>query len=185
MAQIDRILSLIRSVIDDNSKTITDVFTYTTSAAFTLGETNGVAIVEVLVNDSTSGVVYSYSSTTNKVTITSALASGAIIKIKYTYYANYSDTILKGYVDLSLSYISNYGIEDFRRESGDLFYPIPTKKQENLIALVAGIILKPNYSRYNIANTGVQYPERLSKEEKIREVIMQYKLGAHGIFKVC
>ena len=80
------------------------------SSIFTLTESNVISVSDILINDSSSGVTYTYSSTRNKVSITSSLMSGDTVEIQYSYYPNYSSSEIANYIrsaiiQLSINYI--------------------------------------------------------------------------------
>ena len=181
MSAITRIITKTRALVDDLEKTTTESNIYTSSSIFTLGET-GNSIVSVEINGVASSD-YTFSTTTNKVTITANLTANDTVVIQYKYYSQFSDTEIKGYVEGALTYISLYGIKNFYLESALRLYPYPTEKEENLISLITAILIKPNYSRYRTATVSVEYPRNKSKEEKITEAIGYYKHSdSHGIF---
>lgn len=180
-----RIFLKIRALIEDLIQTRDQTDTYVSSSIFTLIEDNVSAVNSVEINGIESGVTYTYNSTTNKVTITSSLSSGDIIVINYSYNQQYSDNELEDYIEGALAYISNSNIGVFIQEqSANEFYPIPTLKQENLIAMITATLLKPNISRYTLGGETIHYPETKSKENKIKDIIFDYKNDTHGIFQV-
>jgi len=173
MSAISRITNKIRGLVDDLSQSTTETFTYSSSSVFTLGET-GISITSVEINGTeTSG--YSFSTTTNKITISATLATDDVITVKYTFYAQYTNNQIYDYIDAALVYLSTYDINDFRFVDDTSFHPYPTEKEENLIALITAILIKPNYSQYRTATVNVTYPRTKSKEEKIQDALGYYK----------
>jgi len=184
---LSRIMNKIRTLVGDLLTDNTDYFVYGSSATFTLSESNIESVSEVLINGEAlgSGESYSFDDDNNRVTVSATLYANDVVSIKYNYYPQYSDTELKSYIDGAFTYISNYGIENFRFDDDKSeIYPYPSEKQENLIALVTAILMKPNYTRYRTATVNIEYPRSKSIEEKIEETITRYKTGSHNFFEV-
>jgi len=168
----------IRALVGDFIKTDTEVVTCSTSNIFTLQESGVENIVQVSKNGTSLGSGdWSYDSSTNKVTITTSCNSGDIIEIIYTYY-KYSQTEIDGYIKASLVWLSVFdaGEKDFEIEDSDI-YPTPNNQEEDIIALVASIIIKPNWSEYRLPNVTLRYPRKFSKEEKIERLINKWTRG--------
>jgi len=177
---IDTLRIKIRALVEDLAKNDFEVFEYITSKTFTLSESNISTITKVLKNGNELGSgQYSYDSTTNKIEITISLIRGDIIEVDYTYF-KYSDIELNEYIRASLVWISigNYFENDFELEEDiDAIMPTPNNRELDLIAIVASIIIKPNYSTYNLPNLRVSYPRNMSKEEKIQRIVDKFKSG--------
>jgi len=169
----------IKVLIEDFEKTDTEIFTYDTSAIFTLQEENIEEITEVSLNAIALGSGdYSFDSATNKLTITtSGLSSGDIIEVIYTYY-KYNNTEIDGYIKGALVWlsISDASEKDFEIEDGDIF-PTPSNQEEDVIALVASILIKPDFSEYRLPNLTVRYPRKFTKEEKIEQLLTRWTRG--------
>jgi hypothetical protein len=168
------IIAKIRDFILDLGTTRTDTFVYTTSAIFSLQETKGVTIASVEKNGTAvTSANYSYSSTTGKLTITSALTANDVITITYTYY-KYSDTELTSYIKRALMEISNRNYTLFEIRS-TVLDPIPSRKEQNLISQVTGVIVEPDWTEYRLGNTVIRYNAKMTKEKKIEHTINQFK----------
>lgn len=168
----------IRALITDFPKSSIETFTYTTSPIFTLAESNISNIDKVLKNNVELGSGdYSYDSTTNKIEITVSLTNNDIIEVDYTYY-KYSDSELTEYIRASLTWLSifNTSWEDYELESNDI-HPTADNQTLELIALIASILIQPNWSEYRLPNLTVRYPRTLSKEEKIEKLINRFTIG--------
>jgi len=170
---LSAIRSKIRNLIKDNVATTTDSFTYVATAIFTLTET-AAAVSLVTINDVAS-VAYTFSSTTNKVTMTGSLTAGDVIVVTYTYY-NYTDTELNGYIGAALDFMATFGYGYFEINSTAI-YPIPTLKEKSLIASICYMLIEPDYSEYRLPNVTIKYPRALSKEAKIEQLIHRFKIN--------
>jgi hypothetical protein len=175
---VAKIRSKIRAIADQ-VKSTSQPFEYTTSNDFPLTQDNVIAVSEVTINDNdlTSGQDYSYDATNNIVTVTAVLASKDIVRAFFTYY-NYSDTELSKYIEYALIQLSinNYlkDGEPYRIDSLEI-YPVPDEKDMNLIAFIAGILIKPSLSRYSLPTVTVHYPEDDNIDRKISKVIEKFK----------
>jgi len=176
---IETIRNKVKALVGDFIETDTEIFTYENSAIFTLQEENVEEITEVSLNGTELGSGdYSFDSSTNKITISiSGLSSSDIIEVIYTYY-KYSDTEIDGYIKGAIVWMSIFDIneKDYEVENGSI-YPIPTNQETDLMAIIASILIKPNYSQYNLPNLRVTYPETMSKEQKIERLCSRYTLG--------
>lgn len=184
MAYAD-IQTKVRDLVEDFSKSIIDVFTYSTSSVFTLSEENPIAVSDVSVNDIPTSN-YTYNATTKKVTITDSLTSGDSVKITYTYYSKYSVAEIQGYIKAAITQINinDYGF--WKLGSNDEIYPTPSAQEESLIAMVASIIAEPNNSSYSLPDVKVTVPKSLPTRDLVRKTINLFKRpsGAAGVFEV-
>jgi len=176
------IIDKFRGLVEDFDSTNFEVFTYESSAIFTLAESNLNAITGVFKNQvPLASGEYSYDSATNKITITPSsgddLAQGDIIEVDYTY-NTYSDTEVKIYIQNALVHISisSYGDDDYEIESNGI-YPTPSNKTNDLISLVASILAKPDYTEYRLPNLTVKYPRTMTKGERVEKLIVKFQMG--------
>jgi hypothetical protein len=175
----------IRNLLGDNSASGSDIFTYGTSAVFSLSEANILSVVDVYRNDVASGVTHSYNSTTKKVTVTSSLTAGDTVQVDYTYYPNYSNNELTAYAQAALIHLSINNYFNFTYDStNDQIYPIPEEKEENLIALVAGLLIDPGNRTIRLPDVTIGVPNDLPTDQKISRAIAMYKKDSHGYFDV-
>jgi hypothetical protein len=182
---VTRIINKIRALVEDEVKSDLETFTYTTSSIFLLSESDIISVIEVTKNGTALGSgEYSYDADTKEVTVSASLTANDIIIISYTYY-DYSNTDIKGYIKSALVWISICQYKTFFYDSTNtLIYPTPTEEQENLISLIASILIKPNYQSYRLPNHTVTYPKTMSKEDRIKDTIATFKKSSHGKFDV-
>lgn len=184
---LSTIRAKIRSVINQGSKAGFDPFTYESSDIFTLSEDNIISVTDVLVNDVSVGSGnWTYSTSTNKVTIASGVAiiAGDSVQINYTYYPNYSNNELDDFIQAAISYIAINNYQTFEID-GDDINPEPTVAEENLIAVVAGILINPENKSFTVQELRVQVStSSLSTQDKIAKIINSFKRNSHGIFSV-
>lgn len=174
----------IRALVEDFSTSSFETFEFTTSPIFTICQSN-ITITQVLLN----GIAtedYSFSSSTNKITLTaSGLASGDIVEVNYTF-NKYSDTELNEYIRGALVWLSmfNYGDKDFELETTAI-QPTPDNKDLDLISIVSSILVKPDWTEYRLPNLTVKYPSStvkpLDTTEKIKKIVFHYKASSRGL----
>lgn len=177
------IISKIRNLIEDLATDTIDIFTYEASSIFTLTESNPISITTVYIN-SVSTSSYTYNSTTKKLTISASLTSGDPIQIDYTAYLNYSDTEIKGYINSAIYYLGMHNYEHYEVESGDNIYPTPTSKEEQLIAMIASLLINKPISNYRLPNLNISIPEKDSLDTKIGKTISSFKRSREGEFEI-
>ena len=179
---LDIIREKIRALVGDFIKTGFQTFTYTVSPVFVIAECNVTEIISVLVNDVPLGSgEYSFDFDTKQLTLTTTLNVNDNIEANYKH-NKYSDTILTEYIRASLVWISIYDYTDgdFELEADDI-YPTPTNKETDLFAIIASILIKPDYLDYKLPNISVKYPDHSSKEDRIEDLINQFKHGVGAI----
>ena len=162
----------VRSLIGDYSITGRDVFTYTSSTTFTLSESNVVSIDSVSRNDVSSGVSYSFDSTRNKITIDSGLTTGDVVEIQYTMYNDFSSNEIQQYIRAAVSHVvvnkyAMYTVQDIGSTASIL--PSPDDREQQLISLVAAILIKPDNRSYRLPDVTISLQSKdLPTDQKIR-----------------
>lgn len=183
---VSTIRTKIRYLLNEVAKDTTDIFTFETSRVFSISETNPIAITTVFINDvelSESGN-WSYSSTTKKLTLENSVSitSGDTFQIDYTYYPNYSDTELDTYLNSALMFLSSYKYDYFEIDSDDV-NPEPSSEEENLIAMVTALLIKPDDKSYRLPDMSVTISNRtLPRDEKIQRIISVFKKSKTGVY---
>lgn len=174
-----KIRTRIRALIEDLLKNESETFTYESGdKVFTLQEENINAISSVTKNGVALGSGdYSFDSDTNELTISVALSANDIVIVKYSYY-KYSNTEIEEYIRASLVWLSIFDVSenDFELEDDDI-YPEPDGRTSDLIALVASILIKPDWTEYRLPNVTLRYSGRIPKEDRIERLINRYTLG--------
>ena len=188
MSDISDITTLVRYLLNDDTHTMTpgDIFTYGTSAIFTLSEPNVVTVSAVLVNDVEVGSGdYSYDADTNKVTVSASLSAGDTVEIRYTYYPDFSISEIESYIRAAVIHLSVNNYYTFEVDvTGDNFYPEVTDKEKNLIALVASILMRPDNISYRLPDIAFTVPNALPTRDIISRTVAIYKNNNTGIFTI-
>lgn len=173
------IRTLVRYLLNETSinQVPGDIFTYGASTIFTLSESNPVTVSDVFINDDSSGVSYTFNSSTNKVTISSSLTSGDTVEIQYTYFPNYSNNEIDSYVRSAIVHLSINGFYTFEIGTDETIYPEPDENEKNLIAFITATLIEPNNQIYRLPDITVQVPNPLTKDDMIRKAIAIFKIG--------
>jgi hypothetical protein len=173
-----------RILISDNIENENYIETYDTDNVFIIPEPNVVSIISVLINNvEISDSEYSFNSDNKHLTINSTLTSGDTVQIVYSFYPNYSDTELINYIQASLVHISLNKYEDFIYDDGTIT-PTPTAQEENLIAVIASIIINPENKSYRLPDITINVPASLPTNQLIAKTINIFKRGCLGVFDV-
>ena len=178
------IIIKLRDAIEDNYKYTTDSFEYITSKVFTLTESNIDSTSLVCYKNGTlwAATNYKYASTTGKVTVTGTLVAGNVLEFVYNAYSKYSDTELRGYIRAALGYLAIEKYKTFVSRSDNIVYPTPTENEEYLIAFIASVLIKGAISSYKTPEITVNFNDKMSKEDKIRQAIRQFS-KTYGILE--
>ena len=179
-----QIIAFLRAILGDEIRNGVDVEQYNTSNVFSLSEPNTQTVESVSVNDVTSGVTYTYDSDLQKVTVTSSLLTDDIVELNYTYYSNYSDTELIGYIKHALGYISVNQYADWQIKDDDNIYPTPSLAEQNLIAMVAGVIIDPQNQSIRTPDFSVTVKNPMSTADMISKIIAIFKKSPAGLFAI-
>jgi len=170
-----------RDLIGDILKTDgRDCYTHesiTSSKIFTLTEANVSASTIIVYKNGAMwvGTNYSYSSSTGKLTVTGTLVAGDSLEIDYSYYEKYSDTELQGFIRGAISYLSVEKYKCFAVKPPSIIFPTPTEGEENLIAIIATILIKGDVIAYRTPELTINFERGDSKEKKIKKFIRQFK----------
>ena len=185
------ITTLVRYLLGDSAESQVpgDIFTYANSSVFTLSESNATAISDVSVNDVSSSVTYSYTVASQKVTISSSLTSGDTVEIQYTYFSDYSDAEIQGYVYAAVAHLSinryyTFTIEEPIGNGSNNLYPEPSASEQNLIAVITALLINPDNKTLRLPDITINAPKDLPLHDKIRKIVMVFKHNTHGVFEI-
>lgn len=183
---LSNVRTLVRYLLNDNSSSESDIFTYESSSVFTLSESNNVSISAVLVNDEElSTSEYSFNSDTNKMTINASLSSGDTIEIQYTCFLNYSNTEIDKYIRGAAIQLSINGYTAFEIDSDDDIHPEPDDREINLLAFITSIIIEPDNKSYRLPDMSISVPANsLATRDIISKAIAIFKKSSHGHYDI-
>ncbi len=182
---LTKLRTKIRALVEDFSDTGFEIFDYTTSNIWTVAQSN-ITISGILINgnEPASGESYVYDSATGKITVTRASwLTTDKVEVDYAF-NNYSDSELTEFIRAALVWISIYGTEesDYELETNGI-YPTPDNRTLDLIALIASILIKPDFIKKKLPNLEVTYPRVKTKEQQIQELILMTDYGL-GVWDV-
>lgn len=171
------IIEKVRNLNQDNLKATFDTFEYGISKVFSLSEANidSTTITCLKNGESWASSNYTYSSSTGKITVTGDLTAGDSLEFDYSAYTKYSDSEIKGYIKAAITYLAIEKYETFAIKSDNEIFPTPDESEENLIAAIANIIINGSIRQYKTPEITIDFNNKLSKEEKIKLVIRQFK----------
>lgn len=181
MNDLTSITTIVRSLINDEEQTTSDIFTYTTSDTFTLTEKNINDVTSVSINGTESGVTWTEDLTTSRISIDNSMTLDDVIEVNYTYYSNYSDTEIQAYIKSALVHLSVNNVKTFKVNSTSI-YPEVLDEEANLIALIASILINPQNISYRMPDIAVSVPKDLPTLDKVKKVIAMYKKDGAGVF---
>lgn len=174
---IEKVRNLIGDLLLTSGK---DVFIYesiTSSKIFTLTESNLVASSILVYKNGSLWAAsnYTYSSSTCKLTITGTLVAGDSLEVDYSYYSKYSDTELQGYIRAAIAYLSVEKYRTFAVKSDNIIFPTPSEIEENLLAIIAAILIQGNIRQYRTPEITIIFGENESQDKKIKKITRQFK----------
>jgi len=174
---IDKVRDAIQDMLITTGR---DCFVFeaiTSSKIFTLTESNVTASTIIVYKNGVlwTGTNYSYSTTTGKLTVTGTLIAGDSLEVDYSYYQKYSDTELQGFIRSAISYLVIEKYRCFAIMPPDMIFPTPTSDEENLIAVVASILIKGDVIGYRTPELTISFERGDSKEKKIKKFVRQFK----------
>jgi len=184
---VTKIRKKIRACITDFSSNSTEAFTYVSSTIFTIAQSNivitSVELDGFVLEEDTD---YEFDETTNKIEIITSALVGDILTVDYTF-NKYSNLELDEYIRAALVWISIFSSssEDYEVESGDIISPTPNNRMCDLIAVIASILINPDYNQYKLPTLNVVYGGRIPKELKIEKLLAKfnYSLGVADIME--
>jgi len=184
MSEFSEIRSRVRSLINDNERSGSDVFIYSTSDVFSLSENNISDISTIYLNDSADPLDsgdYEFDSDTEKVSVSiSGIVTGDILEMNYTY-TKYSDSELNGYIKSALIHLSANNFYTFT-EASEVLYPTPSKRKLDLIAMITSVLIQGTTSQIRLPDLVLNFNEKLSVSDKIKKIIACFKKDNGGIF---
>jgi len=185
----------VREILNDTVKSQRQINIYEASDVFTLEEENPTAVTAVLKNDIVQATnVWTYSSTTGKLTISFVCSVGDVIEIQYSSYEKYSSSEIQNFIKRALVELSVNKYVDLTvdESSAIVYYDVdeeesataPTFEIQNLIALIASVLMKPENKSYRLPDFQVTVASSKPTYMIIREIISQYKRNKSGIVDI-
>lgn len=176
---ISTLIPKLRIIIHDPLKDTNDVYIYSNNKNFTLSENNVSSITEVAINDVSSGINYSFNSSRNRITVNSSLITDDVVEISYKAYLYYGDSELTDYLKLAMIKLNALKYKTFSFDDTTV-YPDLDWSEQNLICLIAGMLISPEDVSYKLPDITVTSSSKLSVDDKIEKLISQFKKDKIG-----
>lgn len=174
---IQNLIKKIRALVHDDLKNDEDYFTYNgQDSVFNLSEAsidpNSVKVFlnGTLLNSSD----YIFDSEICKISISKEMKEGDIINVRYQCYKNYTDEEIKQYIQSAIVRLSAEKYTTFIFKDDEI-YPTPVESDENLIALIASILMEGNLSSYKTSELSLIFAKDEDNEARIKRAIRQFK----------
>ncbi len=132
------------------------------------GASSGTCTYTVIAN-------YCYDADNGKVTVTGNLTAGQVLEFTYDAHLKYSDNELRGYIRSAFGHISVEKYKTFVSRSDNTIYPTPSQDEIYLISIIAAILIKGSISSYKTPEITITFNDKMSKEDKIKNVIRQFQ----------
>jgi len=120
-------------------------------------------------------VIANYSYLNGKVTITGNLTAGNKLEFDYNAYEKYSDNELRSYIRSALTYLATEKYKTFTAKSDNIIFPTLSEAEENLIALIASVIISGAIRSYRTPEFTINFNEDEPKDKKIKRIIAQFQ----------
>lgn len=152
--------------VSDNTKRLSYDFVSSSTIVVTI---NGVATAN-----------FSYSSDTGYVTVNTSLSANDTVIITYSYYSEYSDTEIDGYLESALAYFVQYQYKKtfVVDTSNNILALNDTKPDTNelyFIAIIASILINPQNVKISIPDLAIEAKRDKSDQEQIAEAFLQFQ----------
>ena len=177
---ITSLTTIIRGLIQDPLRTDgRQAFTYGTDNTFKISKDfiSSSTIVVKINGVATEG--YTYDSDTGYVTVSASLSENDIVLITYSYYKEYSDNEISGYIASSLSYFPQYNYEKIFDISNNKIITIngvnPTLKEIYFIAIIASILINPQNIHIKIPDLDISAKRDKSDQEQIEDAFLKFQ----------
>jgi len=175
------VTTIIRGLIQDKLRTDgRNVFTYTSDNRFRLTKDFVSSSTIIVTVNGTPTTNFTYDSDTGYLTIADSLSANDIVIITYSYYSEYSDAEIAGYLESSLAYFPQYQYKKtFEINTSDEIIAIndyePTTNELYFIAIVASILINPQNIKISIPDLTIEAKRDKSDIEQIKDAFLQFQ----------
>ena len=185
---MNSIISKVRNLIQDNSAFSRKVLEYNIAKVYILSDSNVItSTLKIYKNGSEwDSDNYSYDATTEKITLTELSGEDVtindVLEASYNCYDKYSDTELIGFIKASISTLSVEQYKTFAVGNDEVVFPTPTEAEENLIAIVASILIKGDVVSYRTPEFSITFGRGESLDTKIKKLVRHFT-KSYGILE--
>lgn len=103
------------------------------------------------------------------------LNNGDVVEVYYNAYKKYTNSEIRQYISAAIIRLSVSQYQTFILRADDTIFPTPVESDENLICLVASILMEGNISSYRTNEVSISFMKDEDNEERIRVSIRQFK----------
>ena len=123
------------------------------------------------------GSNWDFDATSSRLTFsdTYPLNNGDVIEIYYSAYKKYTNSEIRQYLSSAIIRLSVNRYQTFILRSDDTIFPTPVESDENLLCLVASILMEGNISLYKTNEVMISFMKDEDNEERIRVAVRQFK----------
>ena len=170
------------AVDDYNKDSMTYEFlsdlTFTLPNASVQGSSIKVYINGALVENVTGDTKYTFDEDTSKLTFeyqSGLLASGDIIEVYFKCYKNWTDDEVVQYIHAAIIRMSVEKYTTFVLRDDATIFPTPVETDENLIALIASILMEGNLASYRTNEINIAYAKDEDNDSRSKRTLRQWK----------
>jgi hypothetical protein len=173
---MDTVISKVRNLIEDNENFVRKILEYNIAKVYILSDSNVITSTLKLYKNGTlwAGSNYSYDEDTEKVTVTGTLTGNDVLEVSYNCYEKYSDTEIAARIKAAISHLSVEQYKTFKIGEDDVVFPTPTEQEENLIAIVASILIKGDVVSYRTPEFSITFGRGESLDTKIKKIVRHF-----------
>jgi hypothetical protein len=181
---LDRLIKKVRSLAVDDYAPNSATYEYTSDVTFTLPSASvqassvAVYVNNVLVVNVSGDIKYVFDSVASTVTFqytSGILVAGDVLAIHFNEYSQWTDNEVKQYIQAAIIRLSTEKYTTFVLRDDETIFPTPVEQDENLIALVASILMEGNLSEYRTNEVQIVYAKDEDNESRIKRTIRQFK----------
>lgn len=174
----------IRSLAQDDYSRSSAVFEFESSRTFTLADSSvqgsslKVYINGSLIENSSADTKYTFDEFTSKLTFeeqSGLVSAGDIIEVYFNCYKNFTDNEIIQYIRSAIIRMSAEKYTTFILREDQTIYPTPVESDENLIALIASILMEGNLASYRTNEINISFAKDEDNESRIKRAIRQFK----------
>jgi len=189
MSSLTNINRKCRALVQDDLQSESAIYEFVSSRVFTLPFSevqsssikvyiNGTLIVNV-----SGDIKYTFDETTSKLTLSDEsglLTTGDLIEVYFNCYKNFTDNEVTQYILSAIVRLSVEKYTTFVLKDDNIIFPTPVETDENLIALIASILMEGNLSSYRTNEVNITYLKDEDNESRIKRSIRQW-ITAYGV----
>jgi hypothetical protein len=180
---LTRLITKVRDLIHDDTEPSYYTEVYNTDKTFTLPDASIVSSTlqvyqnNVLLVNTSGHVEYTIDITVPSVTIESTvtLGQGDVISFRYSCYKQYTDAEIKQYIHSSIIRLSCEKYTTFVLRDDEVIFPTPVEQDENLICLIASILMEGNLARYKTPDIELEFAKDEDNESRIKRTIRMFR----------